>query len=387
MEKSKKSIDDLSLLNNAPFDDVVREFETQMGQNNRVFLVGAGCSRCAKLPLMSELTERVFEDDTLSDLAKSALSFLKTQYEGGHGTTIEDYMSDIADIMSIAARRQDCGAKNEKILFDGKKYGLEELENVLNEIKNIMVKILEPNVEITTHRDFVRTVSALRTGKSGDSRLDYFVLNYDTLIEDALALECLPFVDGFTGGAVGWWDARVYGGSGVGARVFKAHGSIDWRLLQGDPLPRRMRGKVLLESIKDEVRERVMIWPAATKYRETQRDPYAQILELMRQSLNPKQSEEVILTICGYRFADMHINVEIDRALRESQKRLNILIFTEEDKPVYWIKRWFEDKQINEQIRIHAKRGFFHAGKVYESKEDLAWWKFENIVRLLGGEK
>ena len=110
-----------------------------------------------------------------------------------------------------------------------------------------------------------------------------------------------------------------------------------------------------------------------------------------RQSSDEKRRtasrEWYFLTICGYRFADMHINAEIDRSLRESQKRLNVLIFTEEEKPVYWIKRWFEDKEINEQVRIHAKKGFFHAGKVYESNEELAWWKFENIVRLLGGEK
>ena len=387
MAKGGNSSDDLSSLNKAPFDDVVREFETQIGQNNRVFLIGAGCSRCAQLPLMSELTEKVFTDDSLSTQAKDVLSYLKTQYEGGHGTTIEDYMSDIVDIMAIAARRHDCGVKNGKISFDGNKYGLENLESVLNEIKNLMVKILEPNVDITTHREFVRSVSALRMGKSSDGRLDYFVLNYDTLIEDALALECLPFVDGFAGGAVGWWDASVYNPSAVGARVFKVHGSIDWRLLKGDPLPRRMRGRALLEGIKDEVKERVMIWPAATKYRETQRDPYAQILEMLRLSLNPKHSEEVVLTICGYRFADMHINIEIDRALRESQKRLTVLIFTEEDRPMHWLQRWFADEEVNEQIRIHAKRGFFHAAKVYESQDELAWWKFENIVRLLGGEK
>ena len=51
-------------------------------------------------------------------------------------------------------------------------------------------------------------------------------------------------------------------------------------------------------------RERVLIWPATTKYRETQRDPYAQILDFMRQSLRPPMRSEVVLTICGYAFGD-----------------------------------------------------------------------------------
>jgi len=380
--------DDLSLLNEAPFDEVVREFETQMAQNNRVFLLGAGCSRCADLPMMKELTEKVLGAETLSDSTKHILAYLKTQYDGGHGTTIEDYMSDIVDVVAIAARRRDCGAKDEKVSFDGEKYDVKDLEAVLNEIKRVMVEFLEANVDLAAHREFVRAVCSLRMGKmESDDRVDYFVLNYDTLIEDALALECLAYVDGFAGGAVGWWDPRTYGARGIAARVFKVHGSIDWRLLGNDPLPRRMRGRSLLGSIESEVRERVMIWPAATKYRETQRDPYAQILELMRSSLNPRNSQEAILTICGYRFADMHINAEIDRALHESGKRLNILVFTEEDEPKQWLKRWFEDKEVNMQVRIHAKKGFFHGDKVHKSNEDLVWWKFENIVRLLGGEK
>lgn len=388
MVEQRREADDLSLLNEAPFDEIVREFETQMAQNNRVFLLGAGCSRCADLPLMKGLTEMVFTAERLSDSTKHVLTYLKTQYEGGHGTTIEDYMSDIVDVLAIAARRRDCGAKDEKVSFDGEKYGVEDLENVLNEIKRVMVEFLETNVDLATHRAFVRAVCSLRMGKmENDDRVDYFVLNYDTLIEDALALECLAYVDGFAGGAVGWWNPRTYATRGMAARVFKVHGSIDWRLLGNDPLPRRMRGRSLLESIETEVRERVMIWPAATKYRETQRDPYAQILELIRSSLNPRDGREAILTICGYRFADMHINSEIDRALHESARRLNVLVFTEEDEPRQWLKRWFEDKEVNKQVRIHAKKGFFHGDKVHKSNDDLVWWKFENIVRLLGGEK
>jgi len=388
MSDDTKQINELAALSKAPFDEVVRKFETLMGQNNRVFLLGAGCSKCAKLPLMDELTDKVMDSGSLGDTAKRVLGYLKEQYDGGHGTTIEDYMSDIVDIMAIAARRRDCGAKDAKVDFRGKKLDADELGDVLNEIKNVMVDSFEAKVDIQTHREFVRAVYSLRTGKTNSSdRVDYLLLNYDTLVEDALALERLSYVDGFAGGAVGWWDANTYKLAKSGSRVFKLHGSIDWRLFEGDVLPRRMRDGGVLRSIEDEIKERVMIWPTATKYRETQRDPYAQLLEAMRLSLNPKEAQEVILTICGYRFADTHINAEIDRALHESAKRLNVLIFTEEEKPTGWVERWFKNKEVNQQVRIHAKRGFFHGDKVYPASEDLTWWKFENIVRLLRGER
>jgi hypothetical protein len=297
-------------------------------------------------------------------------------------------MSDIVDIMAVAARRQECGARNREVDLGAKKYSAKDLEGVLSDIKNVMVGLLQANTDIRTHREFVRTVYSLRTGKRSDSdRVDYLVLNYDTLIEDALALECLPYVDGFAGGAIGWWDANTYKVSEAGARVFKLHGSIDWRLFEGDTLPRRVRDGGLLESIGDEIKERVMIWPAATKYRETQRDPYAQLMEGMRCALNPKQPQEVVLTICGYRFADVHINAEIDRALHESEKRLTVLIFSEEEKPTQWVERWYTHAEVSEQVRIHTKRGFFHGKKVYKADQDLGWWKFENIVRLLKGER
>jgi SIR2-like protein len=85
------------------------------------------------------------------------------------------------------------------------------------------------NIDTT---DFVKNIHSLRVGKSsGLDQVDYFVLNYDTLIENALSLEKIPYTDGFDGGAVGWWDNRTYERRELSARVFKIHGSIDgWNL-------------------------------------------------------------------------------------------------------------------------------------------------------------
>jgi len=130
-----------------------------------------------------------------------------------------------------------------------------------------------------------------------------------------------------------------------------------------------------------------MIWPAATKYRETQRDPYAQMISMMRAILRPSKNSEAILTICGYRFGDSHINLELDRALRESEQRLTIVAFTSDDEPKGQLEEWTKDPMVQDQVRIYAKRGFFHGNEQIKSKKDLPWWKFETITRLLGGER
>ncbi len=77
----------------------------------------------------------------------------------------------------------------------------------------------------------------------------------------------------------------------------------------------------------------------------------------------------------------------MDRALRDSAGDLTIVAFTSENEPVGQLKTWHADASVTEQVLIFANRGFFHGAKVYSSTKDLLWWKFENITRLLEGER
>ena len=47
-----------------------------------------------------------------------------------------------------------------------------------------------------------------------------------------------------------------------------------------------------------------MIWPASTKYRETQIDPFAQLLALARNALRSENQSEKVLVVLGYSFSD-----------------------------------------------------------------------------------
>ena len=49
--------DNLSALREKPFKEAVVKFEELFAQNGRAFLMGAGCSKCAGLPLTAELTQ------------------------------------------------------------------------------------------------------------------------------------------------------------------------------------------------------------------------------------------------------------------------------------------------------------------------------------------
>jgi hypothetical protein len=379
--------DSLTPLAKTPFSSTVEALEELMSHSSRVFLMGAGCSSCAGLPLTLTLTKEVLETAFLRDTTKEILSSLTKQFEGSTSATIEDYMSELVDLLAIAERRKQRCAICSTVNLGDKTYQVNELHEALDQIKEAIAKCIESKtIEISTHWQFIKAIHrTLRSGKTGNVKpVDYLVLNYDTLIEDALALEKLPYTDGFLGGVTGWWNEFSFSAENLSARVLKIHGSIDWCELNDDTMPCRIRSTLTLPTGS---KKRVLIWPAATKYRETQRDPYAQIAGIMRRILGPSHASEVILTICGYRFGDSHINLELDRALHESGKVLTCLVFTGQNEPEGQLKAWFEDPKITDQVRIHAKRGFFHGSNVARSGEDLPWWKFENLTRLLGGER
>lgn len=374
---------------NHQFAEAKDTLDALMTQNGKVFLLGAGCSKCAGLPLMEELTVKVLESGELDEDTKEILRGIQDGFTGASGPDIEDYLGEITDLLAIVERREERGANDDEVSIKDKRYSGKQLRESADKIKNAISKIIERDdegVDIAVHRKFVKAVHRpVRPGKSdGLGCVDYLCLNYDTLIEDALALERISFSDGLEGGVTGWWNPAVYERDGLSSRVFKLHGSINWCEFDDDPLPRRVSDNVSVQSGGD---KRTLIWPASTKYRETQRDPFAQLAERGRKALTAVPGSQKILITCGYRFGDSHINLEIDRALRKSNGRLTVVVFTSNCKPQGQLKIWHNDASVTEQVLIFANGGFFHGSNKTLSESDLLWWKFENLTRLLGGDR
>jgi hypothetical protein len=377
--------DDLSVLREKPFSDAVAKFDDLLIQSGRAFLIGAGCSKCAGLPLIAELTDLVLGNDALDGTSKTILTEVKKLFAGAANAHIEDYLSELIDLLAIAERRDERGATLKEIALGKTGYTAEQLRNTANQIKRAIAGVIDKKLSIETHRAFVQAVHRpVRVGKAAPGHVvDYLVLNYDTAIEDALALERVPYSDGIDGGVTGWWNPETFKRDGLAARVLKLHGSINWCEFPDDPLPRRVGSCLQIQDADD---RRILIWPASTKYRETQMDPYAQLADRARRVMRPIRGSQCVLVICGYSFADTHINIEVDKALRESAD-LTIVAFTNDDEPTGQLKIWNEDQGIRDQVLIYSNRGFFHGETSERSTADLLWWKFENFTRLLGGER
>jgi len=370
---------DMSVLGDTRWYDPIEELISLLSQSRRAFLLGAGCSKCAGLPLMNELTQEVLKHLPSREKAHGILQSLIQEFDGAEGCTIEDYMSELVDHISIATRRQFRAPSKTNVQIAGTLYTVSDLKDALATIKRQIERVIVNSpVNIQHHRNFIKAVHVrLQSGKSGAAQpVDYFTLNYDTLLEDALSLERIPLTDGFKGGATGWWSADAYDEHGVQARVFKIHGSVDWCLTADEVLPSRIRPSL----DGGAPTEPILIWPAATKYRETQRDPFAHIISRFRAALRPAANNEVVLAIIGYSFGDAHINYELDRALRESDGRVSFVVFTGEDTPTGLLHKWVENPATKEHVRIHANKGFFHADTRIESEVALPWWKFEVLA-------
>lgn len=182
--------DDLSALNEKPFADAVVKFEELLAQSGRAFLIGAGCSTCAGLPLTAELTSEALNSATLDETTREILAAIRDLFVGAADANIEDYLSELIDLLAIAERRISRGATQREVILHGVSYSNATLQTATDQIKSGIAGIIAKKVSVETHQEFVRAVH--RPQRPGASQfgqaVDYLVLNYDTVLEDALAL-------------------------------------------------------------------------------------------------------------------------------------------------------------------------------------------------------
>ena len=349
------------------------EIKDLISQKKVAFLIGAGCSKCVGLPLMEELNEQVEKE--LSKPNKALLLKIKENFEDG--STIEDYMSEIdSQINILKMRRED----KRKINVNGEEFSIDQLEKSLKEIKQRIANIIkDKKIDLKEHRRFIRSLFSLRRNRE-KAIIDFFVLNYDTLIEDALALEKIKSCDGFNGGATAYWDIETFDDKSLRSRVFKIHGSIDWSVLDDDlTTPFRLREK--LKSTEE--KNNLLIYPMTSKYKEVQKSPYSQMIQKFR---NLKESKDMVLVSIGYSFRDHHINEEIKNILKESDKSFTLIIFIKEFEK----DNFLNEIKKNKQVKIYTQDRYFNEGKEFKLKkdtkdtEDTKLWKFEELTTLLG---
>ncbi len=374
--------------------DVLQQLDNLLNSASQSWLFGAGTSVDSGIPLMKGLTKQVIATTTN---ATHCLALQRIKDELDDSCHIEHILSHIADRRAIAER-----CKNKEVNFGEAKFALEDLDkfhqSLLVSIANIVRwgyaegsdadceeqvgTFNAPIVSIQHQLDFVRAIFCHRQKNISDRRhpIKFFTTNYDTLIEDALALEFIPYWDGFEGGAIGFRSFRFGDNDpaiGIRAQVVKLHGSIDWRLGK-DGRVWRVRDS----DCYPKESSHVLIYPQSTKYIATQRDPFASQFDLLRRVLNSR--EENLFAICGYSFGDEHINQEIKLAMDQSGNKTTILAFSNQLNLV--LNEW-RNQDWGKRLYVITEDGIY-AGKEGplvkpSAPGKLDWWKLQGVTRLL----
>ena len=84
---------------------------------------------------MPKLTEEVLGHDKVGEKTKELLNEVRELFAGAKCATIEDYMSEIVDLLSIAERRIQSGATQSKVSVGDQDKDAVELQTALDETK------------------------------------------------------------------------------------------------------------------------------------------------------------------------------------------------------------------------------------------------------------
>jgi hypothetical protein len=155
------------------------------------------------------------------------------------------------------------------------------------------------------HEEFVRWIARMPRSQP----VEIFTTNYDILVETALEVERVPAFDGFVG-----CNRPFESAPGTAwTRLWKIHGSINWRLDTVGGRPRVVR--------TEPHNEGEMILPSHHKYDESRKQPYTALLDRLTRVL---ERDDAILFVCGDSFSDDHINAIIFDAL-EAKRRPHVV--------------------------------------------------------------
>ena len=294
----------MSILAEHEYAPAVETLESTIGDDSRPvgIVMGAGCSSSVVLggkPLIASieaLTADVATEVRASPLGVALDALVATHTEDGNAKpTIEDWLSRLRTMASISGDKSTIrGIASADIV---------ELEEAL--VTSIAKRV---SVDLPDDGGGFDSLARWAAGSNRRHALEIFTLNYDLLVEQALERHRVAYFDGFVGAHQPFMDTRAMEDDNLPirwARVWKMHGSVNWRLSDGT-VYRTVSGGSSSSSAGS------LIHPSNMKYEQSRRGPYLAMQDRLRSFL--RQPGAVIVCL-GYSFGDQHINEMIAEGL------------------------------------------------------------------------
>jgi SIR2-like domain len=288
-----------------------QELREQLSSDRRrlALLLGAGTSQSVGLEGIAQLTANIA--GKLEGTTKASYErLLKT----GRERTVEDVLNAVRLCRELAEEDP-----NAEVL------GLKA--DTAGELDRAICDVIRKRVDIEPLKglDPFITLASWLSSVDRSTPSELFTTNYDVLIERALERLEIPYFDGFIGSVepfflpacveaeLGRKDESIYPPRSW-VRLWKLHGSINWKLVPG---PHRGQRIVRSAQLRPEVQEELMIFPARTKYSDSRKLPFVTYQDRFSRVLG---SGEVMLVVLGFSFGDEHLNDIIFRALRHNNR-------------------------------------------------------------------
>lgn len=299
------------------------------------FFIGAGCPLSVRIDRKAEggaSDEPIIQD--VIGLTKIIASRLKSadekkpsdwdrmvkvlEEDGGDGNNIELILSKIRIFASVAGTGTVRGMKADELV---------QLDSQICKVITEEVNRSLPRKDTPYHNLAVWCRSIRR-----EKPVHLFTTNYDLLLEQALEESAAPYFDGFIGSRKAFFDLGAVEDESIlpprWTRLWKIHGSLNWRL---------ENGKDVIRSDRKSDEQSYLIYPSHLKYDQSRKMPYLAMLDRLKAFL---LAPSAMLFICGYSFADEHINDVICRSLEANPTaQVFALVFGRLDEDKYALGR------------------------------------------------
>ena len=293
---------DISMFNKEPIHDLQYQVrlvrEALRSEKRRLgFFLGAGCplgiydkdglSSSKHIPDVAGLTSAI----------EGKLASEKDLLECWHKLTAacKSGKCQVPNVEHVLTQLRTICALKGASTVDG--MAAETLQKLDTRICAIIVNLVDKALPdyINSYKRFALWVSQLERTYP----LEIFTPNYDLLIEEAFERNKVPYFDGFVGAREPFFDLAAMEQDKIPdrwARLWKLHGSINW-IKQSDVSVFRCH--------PPKPGQQVMIYPSHLKYEQSRRLPYLAMCDRLKAFF--RETNPVII-LCGYSFADEHLN-------------------------------------------------------------------------------
>jgi hypothetical protein len=291
------------------------------------FLFGAGTSVARRndgdpfVPAVTRMTELVEEKVSEEKKFKIALEEIKSQLVStAMGFNVETLLTNIEDKTRVIENDTLNGLSKREFEILATK-----IKDAIRDIVGVHKQIASDRVTSLVQYDFGRWI------KSADRKcsVEIFTTNYDYLLEMGLEAADVPYYDGFTGSYMPFFNSDSLEDMNFLLRqtkLWKIHGSLG---LHEDVIDTK-RKIIRKGSDSDDL----LIYPSAYKYSNSKKMPYVAFMDRLNDFL---KQDDAVLFVCGYSFADEHINERIISALNTSSTS-HVFVF-------YYDIEWIGDEK------------------------------------------